>query len=139
MKQGGGRNCVSRRTMVWNKQELRCKYWATRSSARSFACTDHSFACFGLLASRVLLCAHSFACSLTLLTCLLVGKCMIPCPIVRRCRERGRIHVFRFLVRRIFVCFSFFHVITSMSDKEDGVIRYFSWIDTRKTDIRVGF
>ena len=60
--------------MVWNKQELRCKYWATHSSARSFACTDHSFACFGLLASRVLLGAHSFARSLTLLTPSLMGK-----------------------------------------------------------------
>ena len=132
--------------MVWNKQELRRKYWATRSSARSFACTAHSFAFFGLLASRALLCAHSFSRSLTLLTPSLVGKCMIPClkmpwfcPIVRCCRERGRIHVFRFLVRRIFGCSSFFHVITSMSDKEDGVIRYFSWLDTRKTGIRMGF
>ena len=33
------------------KQELRRKYWATRSSVRSFARTAHSFACSGLLAS----------------------------------------------------------------------------------------
>ena len=39
------------RTMVWNKQESRRKYWATRSSIRSFARTAHSFACSGLLAS----------------------------------------------------------------------------------------
>ena len=37
--------------MVWNKQELRCKYWATRSSVCSFARTVHSFACSRLLAS----------------------------------------------------------------------------------------
>merc|ERR1712081_71167 len=41
------------RTVVWNKQEWRRKYWATRSSLRSFACTAHSFACYGLLASLV--------------------------------------------------------------------------------------
>jgi hypothetical protein len=38
-------------TVVWNKQESRRKYWATRSSVRSFARTAHSFACSGLLAS----------------------------------------------------------------------------------------
>ena len=37
--------------MVWNKQEKRHKYWATRSSIPSFARTAHSFACSGLLAS----------------------------------------------------------------------------------------
>ena len=37
--------------MVWNKQESRRKYWATRSSVRLFARTAHSFACSGLLAS----------------------------------------------------------------------------------------
>ena len=38
-------------TMVDNSQEYRLKYWATRSSVRSFARTAHSFACCGLLAS----------------------------------------------------------------------------------------
>ena len=38
------------RTVVWNRQEWRRKYWATRSSVRSFARTAHSFACSGLLA-----------------------------------------------------------------------------------------
>ena len=37
-------------TMVWNKRELRRKYWATRSSVRLFARTAHSFTS-GLLAS----------------------------------------------------------------------------------------
>ena len=37
--------------MVENNQEYRLKYWATRSSIRSFAHTAHSFACSGLLAS----------------------------------------------------------------------------------------
>ena len=37
-------------TVVWYKQEQRRKYWATRSSVRSFARTAHSFACSGLLA-----------------------------------------------------------------------------------------
>ena len=37
-------------TMVENRKERRCKYWATRSSFRSFARTAHSFACSGLLA-----------------------------------------------------------------------------------------
>ena len=37
-------------TMVENRIERRCKYWATRSSFRSFARTAHSFACSGLLA-----------------------------------------------------------------------------------------
>ena len=57
--------------MVENSQEYRLKYWATRSSVRSFARTAHSFACSGLLASlhpplRSLVCslahfAHSLA------------------------------------------------------------------------------
>ena len=38
-------------TVVWNKQESRCKYWATRSSVRSFACTAHFIACSTLLNS----------------------------------------------------------------------------------------
>ena len=37
--------------MVDNSQEYRLKYWATRSSVRSFARTAHSFAHSGLLAS----------------------------------------------------------------------------------------
>ena len=36
-------------TMVDNSQEYRCKYWATRSSVRSFARTAHSFTCSGML------------------------------------------------------------------------------------------
>ena len=52
-------------TVVWNKQELGRKYWATRSSVRWFARPArpaHSFACSALLA----LLARSAA-----LTCLL--------------------------------------------------------------------
>ena len=37
--------------MVDNSQEYRLKYWATRSSVRSFTRTAHSFACSRLLAS----------------------------------------------------------------------------------------
>ena len=37
--------------MGQNNQEHRLKYWATRSSVRSFARTAHSFTYFGLLAS----------------------------------------------------------------------------------------
>ena len=37
--------------MVDYSQEYRLKYWATRSSVRSFARTAHSVACSGLLAS----------------------------------------------------------------------------------------
>ena len=37
-------------TVGQNNQEYRLKYWATRSSVRSFARTAHSFACSGLLA-----------------------------------------------------------------------------------------
>ena len=40
--------------MVLNKQELRRKYWATRSSVCLFARTAHSYACFELLASLAL-------------------------------------------------------------------------------------
>ena len=36
-------------TMVQNNQEFRRKYWATRSSFRSFAQITHSFACSALL------------------------------------------------------------------------------------------
>ena len=55
--------------MVWNKQESRRKYWATRSSVRSFARTAHSFACSGLLASLAPSAAltHSLARSLCFL------------------------------------------------------------------------
>ena len=35
--------------MVENSQEYRLKYWATRSSVRSFARTARLFACSGLL------------------------------------------------------------------------------------------
>ena len=58
-------------TMVWNKQESRCKYWVTHSSVRSFARTAHSFARTAHSFART---AHSFARSLTLLTSSLVGK-----------------------------------------------------------------
>ena len=44
-------------TMVQNNKESRLKYWATSSFVRLFACT-----------------AHLFACSLTSLAPLLVGK-----------------------------------------------------------------
>ena len=40
-----------RSTVVQISQNSRRKYWATRSSVRSFARTAHSFACSGLLAS----------------------------------------------------------------------------------------
>ena len=36
-------------TVGQNNQEPRRKYWATRSSVRSFACSAHSFACSALL------------------------------------------------------------------------------------------
>ena len=42
---------IDMRTMVENRKEHRCKYWAAHSSVRSFARTAHSFACSGLLAS----------------------------------------------------------------------------------------
>ena len=48
---GKMRNMKMQCTMVDNSQKLGCKYWATRSSIRSFARTAHSFACSGLLAS----------------------------------------------------------------------------------------
>ena len=41
---------ASLRTVGQNNQKYRLKYWATRSSVRSFARTAHSFACSGLLA-----------------------------------------------------------------------------------------
>ena len=37
--------------MVQNNQELRCKYWATRSSICPLARIGHSFACSALIAS----------------------------------------------------------------------------------------
>ena len=56
----------TQRTVVWNKQESRHKYWATRSSVRLFACTVHFFACFRLLALLAPSAAltRSLACSL---------------------------------------------------------------------------
>ena len=45
------RNWFCRFTVGQNNQEPRLKSWATRSSVCSFACTAHSFACSGLLAS----------------------------------------------------------------------------------------
>ena len=59
-------------TVVWNKQEYRLKYWATRSSVRSFARTAHSFTCFGLLA--LLAPSAALTRSLTSLTPSLVGQ-----------------------------------------------------------------
>ena len=59
-------------TVVWISQEYRRKYWATRSSVRSFARTAHSFAGSGLLAS--LAPSTALARSLTSLTPSLVGK-----------------------------------------------------------------
>ena len=56
-------------TMVENSQEYRLKYWATRSSVRSFARTTLSFACSGLLAPSAAL-TRSLARSL-------MGKAMI--------------------------------------------------------------
>ena len=59
-----------RGTVVWINQEHRRKYWATRSSVRSFARpfarTAHSFACSGRLASLAPSAAltRSLACSL---------------------------------------------------------------------------
>ena len=42
---------IPKRTLVQNNQEYRLKYWATRSSICSFACTAHLFACSSQLAS----------------------------------------------------------------------------------------
>ena len=55
--------------MGQNNQKYRLKYWATRSSVRSFARTAHSFACSALLALLVRLAAltHLLAHSLCLL------------------------------------------------------------------------
>ena len=54
-------------TVVQNTQELKRKYWATRSSVCSFACTIHSFTCSALLDSLALSAAliRSLARSLT--------------------------------------------------------------------------
>merc|ERR1719259_67793 len=60
------------RIMVQNNQKSRGKYWATRSSVRSFARTAHSFACSGLLAS--LAPSAALTRSLTSLTPSLVDK-----------------------------------------------------------------
>ena len=70
------KNSLTPRTVVWKNQESRRKYWATRSSVRSFARTAHSLACSGLLASLAPSAAltHSLARSLTSLTPSLVGK-----------------------------------------------------------------
>ena len=46
-------------TMVQNNKEARCKYWATRLSVCSFACTAHSFTCSALLAALTSLLACS--------------------------------------------------------------------------------
>ena len=43
----------SQSTIVQESQELGRKYWATRLSIRSFACTVHSYACSALLALLV--------------------------------------------------------------------------------------
>ena len=59
-------------TMVWNKQELRRKYWATRSSVRSHRSLVRLLRTARF--ARALRCAHSFARLLTLLTPSLVGK-----------------------------------------------------------------
>ena len=59
-------------TVVQNRQKYRLQYWATCSSVRSFACTAHSFACSGLLAS--LAPSAALTRSLTSLTPSLVGK-----------------------------------------------------------------
>ena len=64
--------------MVQNNQESKRKYWATRSSIRSFARTAHSSAGYALPASLTRSAAlHSFARSVTSLTPLLVGQRMI--------------------------------------------------------------
>ena len=53
-------------TVGQNNQKYRRKYWATRSSVRSFTRTAHSFACSGLLASLApsATLTHSLTCSL---------------------------------------------------------------------------
>ena len=59
-------------TVVWNRQESRLKYWATRLSVRShrsLVCLLHT-----TCVARVLHWAHSLTPSLTLLTPLLVGQ-----------------------------------------------------------------
>ena len=45
--------------MVWNKQESRRKYWATRSSVRSFARTAHSWEGEFLMSQNDLILSHS--------------------------------------------------------------------------------
>ena len=56
-------------TMVQISKKSRCKYWATHLSVRSLICWLLT-ACF----AHTLHCAHSFACSLTLLTPSLEGQ-----------------------------------------------------------------
>jgi len=65
-------------TVGQNSQEYRLKYWATRSSVRSFARTAHSLSLLRPARfARALRCAHSFARSLTSLTPSLVGQWII--------------------------------------------------------------
>ena len=79
---------LQRCTVGQNNLEYRLKYWATRSSVRSFARNAHSFACSGLLAALT-----PFAALTRLLAPSLLGNCKIRClkmtwfcPIVRwRC------------------------------------------------------
>ena len=58
-------------TVVQKNQESRLQYWVTRSSVRSFACTAHSLACLGLLASLApsAVLTRPLACSLLSLPC----------------------------------------------------------------------
>ena len=66
-------------TVGQNSQEYRLKYWATRSSLRSFARTAHSFACSTLLTSltRSAALTRSLARLLTSLTPSLVGHWLV--------------------------------------------------------------
>ena len=52
---------LSCHTVVQNCKESGRKYWATRSSIRSFTRTAHSFACSALLATLIHLLARSLA------------------------------------------------------------------------------
>ena len=62
-------------TVGQSSHEYRLKYWATRSSVRTFAHTADLFACSALLASLARYAV--LTCSLTSLTPSLVEKCMI--------------------------------------------------------------
>ena len=66
---------VRQRTVVWNKQESRRKYWATRSSVRSLARTAHF--------------AHSLACGKVNYLCL---KTTWFAPRAIRCVQKGSPH-----------------------------------------------